>query len=375
MKRTERILFSVYLLVLLAGSCVDFFDIAWGTGVWFGEIALTWGILFGVFCVSCLLVFTVISRVIWSDASLARVLDRLIASRRRLKWGRWLLAMAVFALPIWFLQFTVYGIVFQGLYLRLGIWSLEMFFISYLLTREDHVLIDWKVFFFLLVLTASSFSISASLKFVTDHPFSLGWSEGNRLWDYSILYGRDRYDYPADQPIYVYLDLGRRTVGGLAFLIPGLTIAMERTWVALTSILPYIFLGLAAFRFSSRQKYVWLAAVLWTYLFLKQGPIHPPLVLFAVLVALAWRSQLWFSIPLIIFSTYFARVSRFTWIFAPAIWIYQLWYLDISNNLRGNDVAPGRKYFKWSTFLGAFAGIFLEHKLHHAVIHGSVLTI
>ncbi len=328
MKRSEKILFTLYAFVLLAGSCIDFFDIAWGTGIWLGEFALTWAMLFAFFCFCCLLAFIPIVQIIWNDKSFNTLVGRLIVFRSDLKRGRWLFAAIVFIFPLWLLQFTVLGIVFQGLFLRLSLWTLELFFLSFLFTTKKDALIDWKVFLFCLVLTAGSFSVLASLKLVTDYPFSLGWSEGNRLWDYSILFGRARYDYPDGQKIDVLLETGRQMVGGLPFLIPGLTIKMERMWVGLVSILPYILLGLVVFRPFAREKYIWLSAVLWAYLFLKQGPINPSLVLCAVLVAFAWRHKLWLSGLLVVLASYAAYISRYTWTFAPAMWFVLLEFLD-----------------------------------------------
>ena len=71
---------------------------------------------------------------------------------------------------------------------------------------------------------------------VTSYPFSLGWSEGNRLWDYSILFGSDRYIFPADQELTPFLDVGRQLSGGLPFLYPGLTILQERLWLGLSTL-------------------------------------------------------------------------------------------------------------------------------------------
>jgi hypothetical protein len=327
MKHSEKTLLTVYVFLLLAGCCIDFFDIAWGTGIWLGEFAATWAIILLFFCSCSLVAFVMAARIIWNDERLHAIRAGLLEFRSRLKWKQLILAVLVFVFPLWLLQFTILGVVFKGPFLRLNLWTLELVFLSFLLTRKD-VFIDWVVFLFCILLTAGSFSVLASLKLVTDYPFSLGWSEGNRLWDYSILFGRARYDYPADQHIDVLLDIGRQLVGGLPFLMPGLTITMERAWVALTSILPYLLLGLVTFRSFSREKPVLLAAILWTYLFLKQGPIHPPLVLCAALIAVAWRSRLWLACLLVVAATYFAYVSRYTWTFAPVIWFVMLELLD-----------------------------------------------
>ena len=161
---------------------------------------------------------------------------------------------------------------------------------------------------------------------MTNYPFSLGWSEGNRLWDYSILFGRARYIFPADAQLTPFLDVGRQFSGGLPFLVPGLTIFQERLWLGLMGILPYVLLGLCVFYLpKQKNSAAWLLAGLWGFLFLRQGPIHTPLLLSAAVVALAWRRPLWLSIPLIAAAGYFAAVSRFTWTFAPAMWAGMLW--------------------------------------------------
>lgn len=332
MRYSEKILITLVLLGLFLGSCFDFFDIAWGTGVWLGELALTWAILFVFFCVFGLVFFAIVAQIIWQDAVFENVSNRIIFARQKLKQVRWLLFLVIFVFPVWLFQFSVLGIVFQGFYLRLSIWALQIILLSILVTHNEDTLIDWGSFLYLLVLTAGSFSIVSSLKQVTSYPFSLGWSEGNRLWDYSILFGRARYDYPEDQEIEVFLDLGRQLVGGIPFLFSELTITTERIWIGLTTILPYILLGVASFRFQIHEKRKWIALILWTYLFLKQGPIHSPLILCAVLIMLAWRNKLWLSIPFVILATCAAYISRYTWTFAPGIWFFMLEFLDGRTN-------------------------------------------
>jgi hypothetical protein len=120
------------------------------------------------------------------------------------------------------------------------------------------------------------------------------------------------------------LEAPRQFVGGLPFLIPGLTIKMERFWLAFTVVIPYLLLGLATFRFTRSNLKVWLLTTLWMLIFLKQGPIHPPLVLCAVATALLWGSPLWLALPLIAATGYIANESRFTWVFAPGLWIGML---------------------------------------------------
>lgn len=155
------------------------------------------------------------------------------------------------------------------------------------------------------------------------------------MWDYSIMFGKHIYDYPADKEFIVLLDRGRMFVGGLPFLLPRLTIQAERFWVGLTVVIPYVLLGFAAFRSARKDWQAYVLTSLWVLLFLKQGPIHPPLVLCAVVVALLWRSPLWLALPLIAVTGYAAEESRFTWLFAPGMWIGML-------ELAGAELKNGR---------------------------------
>jgi hypothetical protein len=159
-------------------------------------------------------------------------------------------------------------------------------------------------------------------------------------------------------------------VGGLSFIIPGINIMVARLWVGLTLIVPYFILGLALFRRSAKNKASWLLLVLWTFLFLKQGPIHPPLVLSAAMVALAWNAPLRYAIPLVIGAGYFAEASRFTWLFAPGIWIFMLEFSSTFLTLPTNRKAipPAWKRALILGALGIFGGFVLPNLIDSAGI-------
>jgi hypothetical protein len=251
---------------------------------------------------------------------LTSLIDRFSHFRERLGFVRWVLAILILIIPVWLLQYTFYGAVLYRPYLRILLWGLSTVFLGSLFTRGTRELLAWRSLLTSLVLTSGIFNFIVPLAGVTGYPFSLGWSEGNRLWDYSVLFGAYLYDYPADQPIPVLLDIGRQFMGGLPFLLPGVTIWQARLWVALTNVIPYLILGWIAFRSPKRYLLHWVVAGIWAFTFVRQGPIHPPLLLSAIIVALAWGQSLWIAIPLIIASSYFAEVSRYTWLFAPGMW-------------------------------------------------------
>ncbi|MBI5823954.1 MAG: hypothetical protein HZB18_08015 [Chloroflexi bacterium] len=318
--RSSLLILMVYLVTK---SCFGFQKIAFGTGILLGGYSLKWGAAFVIYVVVCIFMAAFSALALWQREILQPIVEKLIAFRERLGHVRWLAVLLVFISPLWFFQFTPWGLVFSDIYIRVLVWFLVILAFAFFI-KKGNALFGWAEFFVALLLTSSEFVIAVPFMNVTDYPFSLGWSEGNRMWDYSIMFGRHLYNYPADKQIYALIDVGRQFIGGLPFIMPGLTIGMERFWIALTVILPYLLLGMAAFRFVRADRKIWLLATLWALIFLKQGPIHPPLVLCAVIVALLWRSPLWVALPIIALTGYAAEESRYTWLFAPGMWIGML---------------------------------------------------
>jgi hypothetical protein len=298
--------------------------IAWGTGVWLGQLSLKWALallLFSLFCILCLVI---IWMALWSPQKLEKISDFLLSLRERLGLVRWILAAIFLFFPIYFLQYTFWGKVLHEPYLRILLASFSSILLGWVLTKDRDSFISWPAGLTTLLLVSGTYTFFVSMIEVTSYPFSLGWSEGNRLWDYSVLFGRDLYNYPTGQPISVFLDFGRQLIGGIPFLIPGLEIWQARLWVALVDVIPYLILGWAAFRLNKNNVLKWILAGIWAFTFVRQGPIHPPLLLCAIVVALAWERPLWLAIPLIAVASYFAEISRYTWLFAPGMWAVML---------------------------------------------------
>jgi len=335
----------------------EFYEIAWGTGVWLGEFSMKWGMAFFASIIICLLILGGEGTILWRPDKFNPAIEFLIKIRARIGFLRWIMAAIFLIAPVWLLQYTSWGIVVSGSYMRVLIWLIAVVFEIFFLTNGK-VLFSWPGFLVGLLSSASVLALAVPLQGVTDYPFSLGWSEGNRLWDYSILFGRGLYDYPADHPIPVLLDFGRQFVGGVPFLIPGITIWQARLWVAFTYIFPFLFCGLLAYRLRREKAVLWVLAGLWAFTFLGQGPIHPPLVLSAILVVLAWGQSLWIAVPLIMVASYFAQVSRWTWMFAPGMWAAMLEFSSAS--LQNNRIAP-KDWGRTITvgLAGLFAGYFL----------------
>ena len=238
---------------------------------------------------------------------------------------------------------------------------------AYLLSYSDETFIEWKFFLVAGLLLGSVLIFAEALASVADYPFSLHWSEGNRIWDYSIAFGQDRYNYTGTYPIFAWIDQGRQTLWGLPFLIPNIPIWAVRLWNALLVTIPYVLFGWVAFKPSKGSHEQWVFVGLWTLIFLNQGPIYTPLVFAAILVALARRRPLWLAVPLLYLAGYYAGISRFTWIFAPAIYVVILTIGDAvlerakagwQSWLRGTGLALAAIWEKGlPVLLGVFSGI------------------
>ena len=218
-------------------ACNEFYDIAWGTGVWLGEFSLKWGLFFFSFVLACLLSLIFVVIALWKPSMFGTFPQRMLILRNRLGTLRWVIIIVLLALPVWFLQYTPWGIVFYGFYFRLLLWIYFTVILTILLNSGDN-LGSWSSLLAALLLTTTVFSTAFAFINVSTYPFSIGWSEGNRLWDYSVLFGNSLFNYPADKEIYSLTDVGRQFVGGLPFIFPGVTILAERLWVGGTTVIP-----------------------------------------------------------------------------------------------------------------------------------------
>jgi len=340
-----------FLLIagILAGAAIEFYNVAWGTGTSLGEFSLKWGMAFFLFVIFCLFCLIVTGSILWRKQKPARILLQLPTLRERIGRFRWLAVLVILILPIWFFQYSPWGVAFSKPFMRLLVWCITVIFLAFFLTRDTVNGWSWPGVLTGTLLCGAGFVLTNPFGAVTNYPFSLGWSEGNRLWDYSLLFGKHLYIYSPKDPPSAYLDLGRQLVGGLPFLLPGMTLGFERFWIALTEILPYLLLGWLAFIPTEKTgNFSWILAGIWGFMFLNQGPIHAPLLVCAILVVFAWRKPLWAAIPLVAIAGYFALVSRTTYIFAPAMWAVMLEFggagLDkdrVSSKVWGRAVSVG----------------------------------
>ena len=320
------ILASSALLVLLAAG--ELFVLGWGTGSWLGRLSIKWSSTIALAYLSFAAFLALLTICLYDPLRWSRLQKRILSFRKRLGIWRRPLLLLVLLFPAWFVFFSPWGGLFVGLFFRLFLFLLLLGLAAALLTEHKTQLIEWRFLLLACLLLGTFLVLAESLALVTDFPFALHWSEGNRLWDYSVVFGRERYNYAGTEPIFVLIDSGRQTLWGLPFLFSNVPIWLVRFWSAVLVTVPYALLGWLAFRPLDDKRDQWLAAGLCSMIFLNQGPIYTPLILAASLVALARRKPIWLALPLVYFAGEYAGASRFTWAFAPAIWAVMLSFGD-----------------------------------------------
>ncbi|HJQ15185.1 MAG TPA: hypothetical protein VJ830_10600, partial [Anaerolineales bacterium] len=167
------------------------------------------------------------------------------------------------------------------------------------------------------ILLFTSFLARASLS-IMDYPFSLSWSEGNRFYDYSLVFGQSLYNYPG-HILNPYSSPGRYGLWGVLFLWQDLPIWAHRLWnLVLLTVPVLIFSALLTRRLA--PPVLRYGLLLWIVLFLTVlAPLHPPFVIAsAIAVLFAFDESLIKRGSSLVVASVYAGISRWTWAFAPA---------------------------------------------------------
>lgn len=331
---------ALIALAMLLQTGSEFYALGWASGHWLGRFSLKWAAALAAYFLLASSLYALLILALYSPSRLQRWRERLLEARVSLQAARWLWIALVAFLPAYFIFWSAWGALFVSFSTRMLIFILSIVLIASLLTRKENQLVAFKPLLLSGLILGTIFALAESFALVSDYPFSLHWSEGNRIWDYSVLYGRERYNFPADQKLKAFIDPGRQALWGLPFLIPNISLWAVRFWSAFLVTVPYALLGFAAFRPLKSERWQWLLLGFWSMIFLNQGPIYTPLVLSAILVIAARRRPVWLALPLVFLAGHYAGISRFTWRFAPAIWAALLTLGDgmmQSGNLRWKD--------------------------------------
>ena len=235
------------------------------------------------------------------------------------RWSPWLAALVLLAPFIYRYSIGAGGYILYP-NIRFAVWLIALWVASTLLCTESSRMVRLEsvgVSLGWLVLVSV---VTRSLLMVVDQPFSLSWSEGNRLYDYSLVFGQSLYNYAGKIPD-LYNTPGRYTLWGVLFLLQGLPIWVHRLWNVVILTLPSVVLGWALTckmpkGFLRNAAFLWIAAF-----FIILAPLQPPFMIAAVIVALfAFHSSPYVRGAAIVAASLYVGLSRWTWVFAPGAW-------------------------------------------------------
>ncbi len=301
-------------------ALVEFYARAPQSGDWIGKLSLKWGLGFIGVGLLTLAALAVCWLALLRPARLAGLEARLVARRARLGKLRWGLAALAALLPAILLIYTPLGDLLDAPFLRLAALLAAAGPLAFLICSDEQRLFRPAAFLAALLAVASLHILAERLSGVSAYPFSLGWSEGNRLYNFSVRVDPGRYVIPDASGLRRSAP-GRNFLWGLLFFLPHTPIWLHRLWDAVLWTVPYLAFGWSLGRFAGLSKrWLWLFS-LWVFVFLFQGPIYTPLILSALLVGLATRPGRWLAAAIAApLADFYAAASRWTWLPGPAAW-------------------------------------------------------
>ncbi len=324
----SRVFWLLYgVLTALGSKDLYLRGLGTGNGEFLGAFSVKWG--WGLIAYG-LLTLGILGVSIYGILKPGRLFEDIHTFEKRIhkyKFLRLVLALAVALIPVIFFL-SSWSWRFELPYFRVMLLVHFAFGAGFLLPKEKAHWLE-KVTLMLL-LSSSLLVIGQEFQKVSDYPFAISWSEGNRLWDYSLFFGKDRYIIEEPFAYPTYLTPGRHGLWGLPFLVlSNPSIVVMRAWDAILWTFPYLLLGVSLFitRKTPLDTHWRWTMVLWAFLFLSQGPIYAPLVISGVILALGYhRSRPWQSLIVTALACFYAGISRWTWMVAPAAWSV-LWAL------------------------------------------------
>ena len=242
----------------------------------------------------------------------------LIRWRDRLGSARWIVIALLCLAPIVYRYLVDWEIYVLYDDIRFSLLLVALWLAAFLGSKESRKLVTREALGLSLgVLLFTSFLARASL-LIIDYPFSLYWSEGNRFYDYSLVFGQSLYNYQG-QIVDPYSTPGRYGLWGVLFLWNGLPIWAHRLWNLVLQTVPVVlfaFLLTRKLKPDSLRYGIWI----WITLFLTVlAPLHPPFVIVSLIaVWFAFDESLLKRGLVLAIAGLYAGLSRWTWALAPA---------------------------------------------------------
>jgi hypothetical protein len=280
----------------------------------------------------------------------------------RLGFLRWLILIGLSAgYPLFLLgsygrfvlPFFTRLLIFWG-FVSLGTW------IAHSLNPAKNLLF---VFTGVVLAYATIYRISLFSADVSTYPFSLGWSEVSRYYYASLFLSERIYGFSVPPSV---LHPSRYLLQAVPFILPGATLLAHRIWQVVLWIGVTLLVGLVfARRLELNQRAGRWLLILWTFLFLFQGPVWYHLLVMVIAVIWGTRSEKpGVTLGVVFLASLWAGISRVNWIPVPAMLAVLLYLLERSKAEQGLV-----EYFAWPAvwFMVGTAAGFASQWLYIAI--------
>lgn len=322
----KRFSLAIIAGIILLQVAIEFYQAVPVSGTIAGRFSWKWGLGYLALAGVLALLLALALAQIFKPQRFNGGIQRLISLRQRspalfvgIAVFTALVPPAAFLLP-WLRPPSVLEAFLIGPYFRLLVCLASAAIIAFGLTKDTQKTFHLQPFLAGLIIVGAMYILYTMLNNVNNYPFTLTWSEGNRLFEYSLRITPEQYNI-ADPDTPRNAGAGREILWGAPFLIPEAPIWVHRAWDSLLWLIPGACLGYAlAVRISTGRAGRWLFAG-WVLIFISQGPIYAPLVLSAALIAaMVWPGRRWLALAGAPLADYYAAASRWTWLPAPAAW-------------------------------------------------------
>jgi hypothetical protein len=177
---------------------------------------------------------------------------------------------------------------------------------------------------YILGITGLFLRILSFIPSITNSPFSIGWSEGGRIFAAYQVYAPIIADKHLSFP---WLDPGRSILDGLVLLIPHLPIWVYRLWINILFLVLNFLAALLTIRkalessefLDKRKKAHVVLLILWGTLFLLQAPIYYHLL--AGILPILWvydQEHPVRNVIVVVFCSMWEALCRVNWFLMPA---------------------------------------------------------
>ena len=342
------------LSVLAAVGLPGLFATGYRSGQFVGTYSLQWTLLLGG-ALLLALAQAGLAVVLWTRASAWAERKAQWVEERLARLGYWNLAGFAAAWLVYVLVVLWrYGKHFKALDTRVWLFwvcvGLGAVFLHAALRRLP--------FFWAALATAAFFGMGIQalgfLPALTSYPFSLSWSEASRFYYSSLPYAERLYGMSI--PLSPWHP-SRYLLLGLPYLLPDSSLLAHRAWQVFLWLALSLGTGAALVnRLRPAGRGAWWAGVVWTALFLLQGPVYYHLLV-CVIPVLVWFDprRFWRSLAVVLLASLWAGISRVNWIPVPAMLGAALYLLEQPLRPAGNWLRYLLKPAVWGA-LGCLAG-------------------